>query len=194
MGGTSMATPLVAGCAAIVREFFLKHHEQSPSAALVKAMLINGSSDIVGQYVPSEAEAPPNLSEGFGRVDLAATVGPYAAGESVIFRNEDLALETGDEEVSRVKITSPGSALKVTLVWTDPPGETLQNDLDLIVRAADGQECHGNMPSSSAEFDTKNNVEQVVWTDIPVGDVNIVVRASRIPLHAQPYALVVRIS
>jgi hypothetical protein len=194
MGGTSMATPLVAGCAAVVREFFLKQHQHSPTAALVKAMLINGSRDILGQYVPSEAEAVPNLSEGFGRVDLAATVGPHGAGESVIFRDEDMALETSDEEVSRVKITSPGSTLKVTLVWTDPPGETLQNDLDLIVRATDGQERHGNMPFSSAEFDTKNNVEQVVWVDVPIGEVNIVVRASRISLHAQSYALVVRTS
>lgn len=194
MGGTSMATPLVAGCAAVVREFCLKQHEHRPSAALVKAMLINGSRDISGQYVPSEAESIPNLSEGFGRIDLAATVGPYGPGESVIFRDEDLALETSDEEVSRVKITSPGSALKVTLVWTDPPGETLQNDLDLIVRTADGQKRHGNMPPSSTEFDTRNNVEQVAWADVPVGEVNIVVRASRIALHAQPYALVVRTS
>jgi subtilisin family serine protease len=194
MGGTSMATPLVAGCAAVVREFFQKQHGRVPSAAMVKAMLINGATDIAGQYVPSEAETIPNLSEGFGRVDLAATVGPYAAGEAVTFRDEDMALETGEEEVSRVQITSSGSVLKVTLVWTDAPGETLQNDLDLIVRAANGEERHGNMPPSSTDFDTKNNVEQVIWPDVPVGQVNIVVRASRITLHAQSYALVMRTS
>jgi len=194
MGGTSMATPLVAGCAAVVREFFMKQHGRNPSAALVKAMLINGCRDLSGQYVPSEAESIPNLSEGFGRVDLAATVGPYAVDESVVFRDEDMELETGEEEVSRVKIKSPGPALKVTLVWTDPPGESLQNDLDLIVRAADGQERHGNMPPSSTDFDTKNNVEQVIWPNVPVGETNIVVRASRISLHAQSYALVIRTS
>lgn len=47
MGGTSMATPLVAGCAALVREFLIKKQGlQRPSAALVKAMLINGARDI----------------------------------------------------------------------------------------------------------------------------------------------------
>lgn len=67
------------------------------------------------------------------------------------------------------------------------------NDLDLIVRTADGQERHGNMPPSSTEFDRRNNVEQVVWSNVPAGKVEIVVRANRI-IEAQSYALVVRIS
>jgi hypothetical protein len=91
-----------------------------------------------------------------------------------------------------VTVNAPGTLLKVTLVWTDFPGEVLQNDLDLIVRAANGQEWHGNMPSGSTAFDRNNNVEQVIWTDIPVGDVEIVVQAHRITLHPQSYALVVR--
>jgi serine protease AprX len=192
MGGTSMATPLVAGCVAVIREYFQRQHNQLASAALVKAMLVNGAKDIAGQYVPSEAATIPNIAEGFGRVDLASTVGPYQNGESIIFRDEDMELETGEEELSKITVTAPDTSLKVTLVWTDPPGETLQNDLDLIVRASNGQERHGNMPASSAEFDTKNNVEQVIWTDAPVGQIDIVVRASRITLHPQSYALVVR--
>lgn len=56
IGGTSMATPLVAGCAAVVREYLAVERQiTSPSAALVKAMLINGAQDLAGQYVPSEA-------------------------------------------------------------------------------------------------------------------------------------------
>jgi subtilisin family serine protease len=194
MGGTSMATPLVAGCAAVVREYFQSKHSHQPSAALVKAMLINGARDISGQYVPSEAEATPNLSEGFGRVDLAATVGPFGGNERVDFRDENTVLDTAEEERMVVTINASGTILKVTLVWTDPAGEVLQNDLDLIIRAANGQERHGNMPPSSTEFDRKNNVEQVVWTDVPVGDVEIAVRAHRITLHPQSYALVVRTS
>ena len=87
-----------------------------------------------------------------------------------------------------------GRLLKVTLVWTDPPGESLQNDLDLIVRAANGAERHGNMPVNASDFDRKNNVEQVVWPAAPSGNVEIVVRAHRITLQPQSYALVIRIS
>jgi subtilisin family serine protease len=54
-GGTSMATPLVAGCAAVVRAFLRKQGLAEPSAALMKAMIINGAHPLAGQYVPSEA-------------------------------------------------------------------------------------------------------------------------------------------
>jgi subtilisin family serine protease len=51
MGGTSMATPLVAGTAALVRDFYTDIKEITPSAALIKATLINGATDISpGQY------------------------------------------------------------------------------------------------------------------------------------------------
>src|SRR3954464_14137672 len=47
-GGTSMATPLVAGCAAIVRQYLRTqaHPISKPSAALVKALLINAAHDL----------------------------------------------------------------------------------------------------------------------------------------------------
>ena len=80
-----------------------------------------------------------------------------------------------------------GVTFKITLVWTDPPGAQLQNDLDLIVRAANGQERHGNV-GTAAGFDRQNNVEQVLWAGMPPGPATIVVRAFRITNFPQPYA------
>lgn len=188
IGGTSMATPLVAGCAALVREFLAEQHQlTTPSAALVKAMLINGAQHVAGQYVPSETGGIPNHSEGFGRVDMAATL-----SDSIQFTDENTELDSGDEETTSVTVGG-GASLKITLVWTDRPGPTLQNDLDLIVRASDGQRRHGNVAPNSSAFDRSNNVEQVVWGDVPAGNVDIIVRAHRIPSLNQSYALVVRI-
>jgi len=193
LGGTSMATPLVAGCVALVREYLVQERTMAePSAALVKAMLINGARNIAGQYVPSEAGVIPNNAEGFGRVDVAATIGPFAPGEDVILNDETTALDTGEEELTTVTVTPTTASLKVTLVWTDPPGEALQNDLDLIVRTADGQERHGNRGLSSSGFDRSNNVEQVFWTSVPAGEAEIIVRAHRVTQLPQSYALVVR--
>ena len=86
-----------------------------------------------------------------------------------------------------------GPTFKVTLVWSDPPGAALQNDLDLIVRASDGSERHGNMGTGKG-FDRANNVEQVVWENMPPGDAEIIVHAVRITRFAQPYAYAWRVS
>jgi len=186
-GGTSMATPLVAGCATVVRQYLQSQGIANPSAALVKAMLINGAKIIPGQYVPSEVGTPPDISQGFGRVDLATTVGIKT------FKDEATALDVGQEEHTTVTIGTAGQTFKVTLVWTDMSGEALQNDLDLIVRTADGQEWHGNVSPASPDFDRTNNVEQVLWPNIPQGNVDIVVRAFR-TIAPQPYAIVVTAS
>ena len=193
-GGTSMATPLVAGCAAVLREFAIKQKRiRKPSAALVKAMLINGARNIGGQYVPSEAGVIPNLNQGFGRVDVAAIVGPLAPGGQLVVQDEAVALDTGEEQTVTVTVPVGATSLKVTLVWTDPPGAGLQNDLDLIVSGAGGAERHGNQPANATAFDRTNNVEQVVWDHPTSGKVNIRVRAFRVAQFPQSYALAVRI-
>ena len=85
-----------------------------------------------------------------------------------------------------------GQKLKATLVWTDFPGASLINDLDLIVRHNDF-ERHGNTSPSSEDFDRTNNVEQVRWTNLSKGKVQIIIRAYRTPIHPQNFALVLRV-
>jgi serine protease AprX len=204
--GTSMATPLTAGCVAVLRETLQKNGTLKPSAALIKALLINGAVELVGQYTPSEAGPSFNSSSGWGLVDLAGSViipgpnadagfgdaGPLKQGESntVVVHVPKGSKGQGTKGVGSTGI-SP--SFKVTLVWSDPPGAALQNDLDLIVRAANGQERHGNKGTAKT-FDRVNNVEQVVWNSIPAGDVKIIVRAFRITMFPQPYAYAWRLS
>ena len=42
-GGSSMATAIVSGCAAVVRGWLVNDHWHMPSAALLRALLVNGS-------------------------------------------------------------------------------------------------------------------------------------------------------
>ncbi len=168
-----MATPLVAGCVAVLRQTLVDNGVPTPSAALLKALLINGAVELPGQYSPSEAGRSPNDNSGFGRVDLAASViipgadpdagfgdgGPLDQGEedtiTVDIPDRPSDRSTGDDATRPGTSAAAGVTVTITLVWTDPPGETLQNDLDLIVRTADGEERHGNM-GSSAGFDRRN--------------------------------------
>jgi subtilisin family serine protease len=192
-GGTSMATPLVAGCVALVREYLAKTQGRTnPSAALLKALIINAAHIITGQYVPSEVGRIPDNSEGFGRVNVGEVVAP--TGQVKFWDEGDgKKLDTGEEEIRTVTVAAANQTIKATLVWTDPAGSGLQNDLDLILRAADGTEQHGNVPANSTSFDRVNNVEQVTWNNVPKGDVQITTRANRITQATQSYALVVRV-
>jgi serine protease AprX len=192
-GGTSMATPLVAGCVALVREYLAKTQARNnPSAALLKALIINAAHNITGQYVPPEVGTIPDNSEGFGRVNVGEVVAP--TGQVKFWDEGDgKQLDTGEEEARTVTVAAANQTIKATLVWTDPAGSGLQNDLDLILRAPNGTEQHGNVPANSTSFDRVNNVEQVTWDNVPIGDVQIITRANRITQATQSYALVVRV-
>jgi serine protease AprX len=184
--GTSMATPLVAGCCAVLRETLVKNEVASPSAALVKAMLINGAQTIPGQYHPSETGSSPNTASGWGRVNLAASIVAPGASPDADF-GEGGPLRQGQTFDGTIRIAGAGRTLKFTLVWSDPPGAQLQNDLDLIVKAPDGQERHGNMGTGTG-FDRQNNVEQIVWTNVPQGDVKFTISAFHITRFPQAFA------
>lgn len=195
----------MAGCVAVLRETLVTNGMPSPSAALVKALLINGAIDMPGQYTPSETLVVPNRDEGFGRVDLAASVilpgvnpnsglgedGPLEEGEEMRFV-VDIPARPPSHDGNPVP-AAIGATFKISLVWTDPPGAALQNDLDLMVRAADGSERHGNMGTGTG-FDRLNNGEQVWWRNMPAGPAQILVRAHRITRFPQPYAYAWRIS
>jgi serine protease AprX len=192
-GGTSMATPLVAGCVANVRAFLRGQGIDKPSAALLKALIINGARNMAGQYTPSEAGSIPNNNEGFGRVDLQAVVGPYLPGETVVFFDERKKLDTGESTDQNIALPAGAKLLKATLVWTDPPGEGLQNDLDLIVTSG-LKKRHGNMPADSTAFDRVNNVEQVVWENPPSGPATVTVACFKVTQAPQDFALVARVA
>jgi hypothetical protein len=187
----------------VLRETLVKNGTADPSAALIKALLINGAVQIPGQYSPTEAGAIPNNNDGFGRVDLAGSVivaGPHpdsgfgGGGPLKQGQQESFTVDIPERAPGGAQPASAGTAtFKITLVWSDPAGAALQNDLDLIVRAADGTERHGNMGTSKG-FDRRNNVEQVLWHNMPPGRATVVVRAFRITRFAQPYAYAWRIS
>ena len=207
--GTSMATPLVAGCAAVIRETLVKNGFPKPAAALIKAFLINGAVDLLGQYTPSEAGPSPNNNSGWGLVNLANSVmipGPNAnggfGGGGPLNEDESEGFEIDIPGEPRSQNSPDGvhpmgltPTLKITVVWSDRPGNALQNDLDLIVIASDGEERQGNSETSSG-YDRVNNVEQVKWANIPPGRVKWIVRAHKIPMPAypQPYYYVWRLS
>jgi serine protease AprX len=160
----------------------------------MKAMLVNGATPIKRQDNPPEVGSVPDVSEEFGRVNIPTTLGRIPPNTTLNFRDEATQLETGQEEQMTVTVKPGQTLLKMTLIWTGPAGANLQNDLDLIVKAARGEERHGNMSAASTDFDRLNNVEQVTWADAPPGDAVITVRACSVAVSTQSYALVTTLS
>ncbi|WP_320172879.1 S8 family serine peptidase [Maridesulfovibrio sp.] len=148
-GGTSMATPLVSGTAAIFREYLIKEESiTDPSAALIKTGLIHGAVSLApGQYgteAAQELHDAPDDAQGWGRVNLEASVNSDAQYKVEYHDIKDSA--PSDDSYLRnftFEVENDGKPFKATLGWTDYPGSSavgggLVNDLDLRVKQPDG--------------------------------------------------------
>jgi subtilisin family serine protease len=195
-GGTSMSTPLIAGAATLVREYYIEDESHTPSAALVKATLINSAVDISGYGTASqEAGQPiPNNHEGWGRVD----VGAATSGQREFHDGDTVG--TGGSKTYTYQVGVASTPFKVTLVWSDypgsPPSGGLVNNLNLVVTAPGGSVYRGNyfsggwsVPGGAA--DSVNNVESVYVQNPAVGQWTVRVDGVNVPQGPQPFALVV---
>ncbi|CAN0345646.1 unnamed protein product [Pylaiella littoralis] len=210
--GTSASCPVVAGAAALVRQYFkdqsfyakdfsargLCNGSSSfqcsgfaPSAATVKAMLIN-SADVMG------GGTEPDQYRGFGRVHLEAGMpmdGTGALGLLVADSSKASIVPDG-EVVEEVNIDGDaGIELRATLCWIDPPttalsATQLQHDLDLVVTAPSGATY---TMWESGVADTVNVVERVVVpaSSMESGAWKVGVSAKGMLTDEQSYSLVI---
>lgn len=168
-GGTSGATPVVAGATGLVYQMYMSNHfgnnplGAQPHASTVKAILIADAY----QYDFTQAD---RYEQGWGLVDVSYV---YNTGMNHFIVDQDVALQTG--ESMSYNITAMGTQpLKISLVWTDPPAlpsanPALVNDLDLKVTAPDGTTAYwgnrglitGKWSISGGLPDDLNNVENV---------------------------------
>ena len=137
----------------------------------------------------------------------------------IVDQNPTNALATGDSQTFYVSVTDTNAQLyqplRVTLVWTDPPGDPaaaikLVNDLNLVVSNRDnGDVYYGNdiksgttfnTPNALPAFDSINNVENVYISPLPGTNFAVTVMGYRVNVNAvtahtnnvvQDYALVI---
>ena len=199
-GGTSMATPLTAGAAALTRQWLATVRGMpDPSAALVKALLINGARNMApGQYGTGAAQeipfSRPNMVAGWGHVDLYPTLQP--AANRYLDLHDTNSLATGETNVFTMAIDLPvTNKVILTLAYSDywaslAADRQLVNDLDLTVRKPGGQILYAN---GLTNVDVLNNVEMIEFAPDETGDYEIRVAGRSVPEGGrQDYALVVR--
>jgi len=208
--GTSMATPVVSGTAAILRQYFAEGYYPygvknattvypNPSGALIKAVLMNGAQYLKG--VDNGGDGVTNIqpydnNQNFGRLALQHSV--YLKGKT------NVQLSVWDRRVVQdqrsdsytIKIDKTDGCkydkLSVTLVWFEEGSSIgcnrcLINDLDLTVSLG-GKLYYPNGRSSP---DRTNSAERVVVTGVKDGDVaTITVEGFNLAKRAQEYSLV----
>lgn len=191
----SHPTPLVSGCAAILRQILQSKGCQNPSTALLKAVIING------------AEKLPDIdiaAQGFGRINLQSSVAMLQyppvtpqdnSGSAPLSSQGGTLIGPPSKQDDTFSFTlSPPSppyhpsettsrdnnalALKKTLVYNYLPGGAIQNDVNLAVINSDKSITkHGGI--SKTEIDKQNTVEQVIWYPVPTpGEEPLTVRVT----------------
>ena len=138
-----------------------------PSPALTKAILVNTASDLAGGN--NVGGSAPNFNQGWGLVNLAsafdATVRSYL-DQSEVFDS------SGDASERSYTVSDTSKPVRVTLVWTDPPGPVFSstnyvNNLDLQVELGGetyrGNNLSGGESQTDGNADVANNVEAIVF-------------------------------
>lgn len=182
--GSSMATGVATGAALLVRQHLREDFGISePDASLVKAILINGASDLGQPDIP-------NSNEGWGQIDLMRTLNPISDDGTALNTLMDYGheLRPGEALVQLVEIQQ--GPLDITLSWTDPEGSVnapdsasrLINDLNLVVTSPSGTQYAGNAFSQgfsipSTTMDDLNNVERLRLEDAESGTWVVEVRS-----------------
>jgi uncharacterized protein (TIGR03437 family) len=149
-GGTSFSSPMAAGAALLVRQYFADGFYPSgernaassfiPSNALLKATLLNSGRNLTGRYTANDGTggtrgALPNFGQGWGRIALDDAL--YFAGDrrelkilADIFNGAtavdetrpapNAAITTGEVQTYQLTNVSTIEPLRITLVWSDP--------------------------------------------------------------------------
>jgi len=192
-GGTSAASPSVAGTAAALVQAYRSYYQQDPTADLMKAILLNTAEDL--------GRIGPDYDFGWGRVQADRAL-------EVIEEQQFIKSSVNQGASNNHSITVPPNTreLKVMLYWTDEEGapvaaKALVNDLDLKGQGPGGQQ-HLPWKLSTAPHpdsltlpayrgqDHVNNMEQISITDPAAGAYNFTVSGHMLPSLSQDYALV----
>ena len=216
-GGTSMSAPNVTGAAIIVRDYYQDiqglSNSTPPSAALLKATLLNGAVDMGYGYEVNTTTYPygGRNMQGWGMVNLEQSLMPRAPRSFFYddFTNINNSVHqstigpdgSGDSIQYTVVVADSSEPLKVTLTWTDFANATTSgyavNNLNLLVTAPGGTQYLGNIFSGAwsttgGTADTINNTEAVYVQNPAAGTWIIRVTLANAPTGSyQPYALFV---
>ena len=180
--GTSHSTPAISGACALVRQWFANNGLGTPSPALLKAWLCNGTTYMTGV---SANDTLWSNNQGVGLVNLGRA---FDGVPRVTVDQTQLLAATGNTHTVAGTVADTSRPFRVSLAWTDAPGPTtgnaFVNNLDLEV-TVNGTLYRGNVFSGSTSItggtaDIRNNLESVYLPAGTSGSWSVTVRGTNV--------------
>jgi len=182
--GSSGAAALTSGTAALVQHAYKLNHNNLPTVALVKAVLLNSADDVGEKHV--------DFISGYGSLNAFAAV-------NTIKENRFFEGSVAQNEVEAFPINIPAglSQLKLTVTWTDTAAtpnssKALVNDIDAFLQLPVTNQTWqpwvlSSYPNKDSlllpavrRTDTLNNIEQITIDNPQPGDYIVQVKGSKI--------------
>lgn len=191
--GSSGSAALVSGSVALLQDAYKSMHQDSmPTAALIKAVLINTADDV----------GAPNIDFASGYGSMNADAAMRTILNSQFYQD---SVSSGEEKQFMLQVPANSSKVKLTLVWTDTTAtanatKALVNDLDAELKLiATGETWLPWVLNSAPHIDslvsapirkrdTLNNVEQISLENPAAGDYLIVIKGREVT-SKQHYAV-----
>lgn len=191
--GSSGAAALASGTAALLQQAYNDLKKGMPSAALIKAVLLNSADDVFQKGI--------DYTSGYGSLN------GYNAVKTIVENHfyED-TIQHGVLKKFVIYIPPNIARLKITLAWTDEPAvvntpKALVNDIDAVLKNKATSEswlpwvlnAAANIDSITKEAtrkrDTVNNVEQISLDAPAAGDYILEIRGRNITTASQAFAI-----
>ncbi|MEY2460756.1 MAG: hypothetical protein QOG30_2586, partial [Acidimicrobiaceae bacterium] len=232
--GTSMSSPILTGASTLVRQYFWDGFgptggtgfgrgasntgdRWNPSAALVRATIVNGAVRMRGLYTGTDGTRReldgqwPSAGQGFGRLNLDNSL--YMKNDPVnnwyadVWRGSPDAFSVAGAKSYTLDVDG-GAPLDVTMAYTDAPNlqpagaPSTVNNLDLVVIGPDGLPRSGNNMNSRVQGgvdvaetqvglapDPANTIERVHIEDPTPGTYTVQIIGQAIQDGPQGYAV-----
>ncbi len=193
-GGTSAASPVIAGSAALLYEAYKEQYDDnSPPSGLIKAMMLCSAEDL--------GRRGPDYEHGWGRIHLERALTVLTEEQ---FHTENI--EHAHQDFHQVVIPEGVGQARIMVYWTDPAGATmaskaLVNDIDISLTSGSGIAYLPSVLSSFPHYDSLtmpafqgydhvNNMEQVIIDNPDPGAYTLRVKGHMIPEGPQEYHVV----